>query len=91
MMHSRPMHLGAGAPSPVGFPAAPASQPRVPQPSPSQPNFQPPVPPPQPMVHPAAKKPDAGGFSGALVFIAVAGITMVVVILTGLVVIVGTE
>ena len=66
-------------------------------PAPSQPQmmpFQPPaqVQPPAPpmMARPAPAKPE-GGISSVLVFIAVAGITMVVVILTGLVVIVGTE
>jgi hypothetical protein len=66
---------------------------RVPQPAPSSPQIMPyqaqaPVPAP-PRSAPATKS--GGGFGNVLVFIAVAGITMVVVILTGLVVIVGTE
>jgi serine/threonine-protein kinase len=65
---------------------------RVPQPAPSSPQMMPyqaqaQMPPP-PRSAPAKSE---GGFGNVLVFIAVAGITMVVVILTGLVVIVGTE
>lgn len=105
MMTSRPMNL-AGVPSPIGSapqmpPPRVGSAPsypdlsRVPQPPPSSPASQPlmPYPAPAPPVsapRPAPAKAE-GGLSSVLVFIAVAGITMVVVILTGLVVIVGTE
>jgi serine/threonine-protein kinase len=95
-----------GMPSPLGpHPHAhPQSQPSypdmggyaisaVPQPSPSQPMIMAPAPSgaiPLPG-RPPQKAEGGSPFSTALIFIAVAGITMVVVILTGLIIIVGTE
>ena len=103
MMQSRPQNF-AGIPSPLGLPAAPpAPPPSYPDlnrhagpPPPSHASIPMPMPPPQAQpqpvtvgTRPAMKR--QTGVSSVLVFFAVAGITMVVVILTGLVVIVGTE
>jgi hypothetical protein len=94
-----------GMPSPLGPHAGhPQSQPSypdmggyaisaVPQPSPSQPMIMAPAPSGAVSVpgRPPQKAEGGSPFSTALIFIAVAGITMVVVILTGLIIIVGTE
>ncbi|MBX3226011.1 MAG: serine/threonine protein kinase [Labilithrix sp.] len=75
-------------------------QPHVPPPSPSYPDlqhqqFQPPITGPLPRLATtnmtSIAHPKGGKGGSVLVFIAVAGITMVVVILTGLLVIIGTE
>ena len=69
--------------SPLGFAAKPQEMPYQAQAQMQQA--------PAPAMRQAPPQRSGGGISSALVFIAVAGITMVVVILTGLVVIVGTE